>query len=174
MDFIRIGEKIVSKQRIENYVREILKLRQAGYSQNEVAQRLSVDRAFISKLESLGEVRKGKRIAVIGFPVANKEELEKTLAALGVDFVFLLTEKERWQFIREKSGLTLFDTVMEIVAELHAYDNIIFIGSNKRIKIVEAVLDKRVIGFEIGESPLQEDKYVDCREITKLIEAIKD
>lgn len=174
MDFIRIGEKVISKKKIDKSIKEILKLRQAGFSQSEVAQRLSIDRTFISRLESLGEIRKGRRIAVIGFPIANKKELENVLASMGIDFVFLMTEKERWQFVKEKTGLDLFNAIMDMVARLHSYDHIVIIGSNKRIKIAEAVMDKDVIGFEIGESPIQEDKYVNVQEIKELLEAIKD
>ena len=174
MELVRIGEKVVSKQKIDNFITEILKLRQDGYSQNEVAQRLGIDRTLVSRLESLGEIRKGRRIAVIGFPIANKEELKEALVSSGVEFVFLLSEGERWQFVKEKSGLDLFNSVMDIVAVLQSYDHVIIIGSNKRIKIVKAVMVKDIIGFEIGESPIQENKYVDVSKIRNLIENIKD
>lgn len=173
MDLVRIGEKVVSKKKIDKVIKEILELRQAGYSQNEVAQRLSIDRTFISRLETLGEVRKGKRIAVIGFPISNKKELEETLASLGVDFSLLMTEEERWQFVKEKSGLELFNSIMDIVAGLHGYDHVVVIGSNKRIRIVEAVMVKDVIGYEIGESPIQENKHVNLFEIKELIKNIQ-
>ena len=63
---------------------------------------------------------------------------------------------------------------MEKIAKTHSFDHIVIIGSNKRIKIFEAVLDKDVVGFEIGESPIQEDKYVDTGKIIELIRAIKE
>jgi len=174
MDFVRIGEKVVSKKKIDKFINEILELRQAGCSQNEVAQRLSVDRTFISRLENLGEIRKGKRIAVVGFPIANKAELEEALTSLGVDFIFLMTEEERWHFVKQKSGLDLFNSIMDIVANLQGYDHVVVIGSNKRIKIVEAVLVKDIIGYEIGESPIQDNKYVNVLEIKELIQNIRD
>ena len=37
----------------------------------------------------MGEVRKGKKLALVGFPVANKEELARVAAQEGVDFIFL-------------------------------------------------------------------------------------
>ncbi len=174
MELVRIGEKVISKKKIDNFIQQILKLRQEGFSQNEVAQRLSIDRTFVSRLENLGEIRKGRRIAVVGFPIANKRELEDTLISLGVDFVLLMTEEERWQFVKEKTGLDLFNSVMDIVALLQSYDHVIVIGSNKRIKIVEAVMVKDIIGFEIGESPIQENKEVNVSEIKNLIINIKD
>ena len=44
---------------------------------------------------------------------------------------------------------------MELIAKAHSYDHIVIIGSNKRIKIFEAVLDKDVVGFEIGSRPFR-------------------
>jgi transcriptional regulator with XRE-family HTH domain len=142
---------------IDRAVGEILSLRVKGMSQTEVAARIGVDRTLVSRLESLGEIRKGRRLAVVGFSILNKEEVREALEEEGVDHIFLMTEKERWGFLKDKSGLTLFDTIMDTIAMLHSFDQIIMIGSNKRIKIVEAVLDKEVVGFEIGESPIQEE-----------------
>lgn len=173
MDLIRLGEKIISRRKIDRAVSEILSLRAKGMSQIEVAARLGVDRTLVSRLESLGEVRKGRSLAVVGFPILNKEEIRQALEAEGVEHIFLMSEKERWDYLRDKGGLTLFDSIMEMIAMLHSFDQIIMIGSNKRINIVEAVLDKEVIGFEIGESPIREDKYVEREKIVELVRAIK-
>jgi hypothetical protein len=124
-------------------------------------------------MQGLGEIRKGSRLAVIGFPILNKDEIKAALEGEGVELILILSEKERWKYLEEKSGLTLFDTLMETIARLHSYDQVVVIGSNKRIKIIEAVLDKEVIGYEIGESPIREDKYVDPENIIELIRAIK-
>jgi transcriptional regulator with XRE-family HTH domain len=173
LDLIRLGEKIISRRKIDRAVGEILSLRAKGMSQTEVATRLGVDRTLISRLESLGEIRKGRSLAVVGFPILNMEEVREALEEEGVEHIFLMSEKERWDYLKDKSGLTLFDSTMEMIAMLHSFDQIIMIGSNKRIKIVEAVLDKEVVGFEIGESPIQEDKYVDIEKIIELVQAIK-
>ena len=173
MDLIRLGEKIISRRKIDRAVGEILSLRAKGMSQTEVATRLGVDRTLISRLESLGEIRKGRSLAVVGFPVLNMEEVREALEGEGVDHIFLMSEKERWEYLRDKSGITLFDSIMEMIAMVHSYDQVVMIGSNKRIKIIEAVLDKEVVGFEIGESPIQEDKYVEIEKIIELVRAIK-
>jgi len=174
MDIVRIGEKIISRRRIDRMVSEMLQLRAAGLPQTEVAHRLGVDRTLVSRLESLGEIRKGRRVAVVGFPIKNKEELSAALSAEGVDFVLLMTEAERWDFIRQKSGLDLLNTLMGLIARAHSFDRVVVIGSNKRIRIIEAALDKEVVGYEIGESPIQEDKYVDVGEIVHLVRSIKE
>ncbi|GFR35632.1 helix-turn-helix domain-containing protein [Thermobrachium celere] len=71
MDFVKIGDKIISKSRINKKIDEIIELRSKGYSQQEVAKELDIDRTFISRLESLGEVRKGGRYS--GYWVSNKK-----------------------------------------------------------------------------------------------------
>lgn len=172
MDLIRLGEKIISRRKIDQTVGEILRLRAEGLSQTEVAGRLGLDRTMVCRLENLGEIRKGRRLALIGFPILNKKELEEALEKEGIDFVFLMSERERWEYIRKKSGIELFDSIMEIIARTHSFDQVIVLGSNQRIKIFEAVLDKEVIGFEIGESPIQEDKYVEIEKVLELIRAI--
>ncbi|MHB1044176.1 MAG: transcriptional regulator [Eubacteriales bacterium] len=173
MNLIRLGDKIISRQKIEKTVSDIFQLRARGLSQTEVASRLGVDRTLVCRLESLGEVRKGRSLAVVGFPVLNKEELEEALEKEGVDFVFLLSESERLEFIGRQNGLELFDSIMDLIAMVHSFDQVIVIGSNQRIKIFEAVLDKEVVGFEIGESPIREDKFVNVDEVLELVRAIK-
>ena len=174
MDISRLGDKVISKTKINNMVERILELRSSGMSQTEVAGRLGIDRTLVCRLENMGEIRKGRRLAVLGFPIRNKDEVREILSAEGVDYIFLLSEKERWDFLVHKSGLELFNTIMDMIAAVHTYDHVVVLGSNKRIKIMEAVLDKEVIGFEIGDSPIREDKYVDPREIVNLIRAIKE
>ena len=173
LELIRLGEKIISRRKIDKIIGEILSLRAKGLSQTEVATRMGIDRTLVCRLENLGEIRKGHRLAVIGFPVLNKKELQDALEKEGVDFIFLMSEKERWEFIKQKSGIDLFDSTMELIAKAHSFDQVVIIGSNQRIKIFEAVLDKEVVGFEIGESPIQEDKYVEPEKIIELVQAIK-
>ena len=88
MDLIRLGEKIISRRKLNNVINEILGLRAKGLSQTEVASRLGVDRTLVCRLESLGEIRKGRRLAVVGLQVLNKEEVQQALEREGVDFCF--------------------------------------------------------------------------------------
>ena len=174
MRFIRIGNKLISTEKLNRIISTILELRVQGYSQSEVANRLNIDRPFISRLETLGEIRKGKRIAVIGFPIANKQELETMLIEEGVEYTLLLTDKERWEFVEGHNGVDLLNSIMKIIAELRAYDVVIAIASNYRINLCQTLLDKEVIGVEIGKSPIEEDKYVSVDEIRDIIKYIKN
>ena len=73
----------------------------------------------------------------------------------------------------EVSGLELLNTIMELIARARGFDHVLVIGSNERIRIAEAVLGRPVIGYEIGRSPIKEDKYVDPAAITRIVRAIK-
>jgi len=156
----RIGEKIISMRRIEEVVQSALKLRSEGLSQQEVANALRLDRSFISRLESIGEVRKGKKVAIIGFPLQNKEEIIKLAQKEGVDFVWVMNEKERLDYVRNQTAMDFFNQVIEVITTLKAYDTVILAGSRKWQKIAEALLDSQVIFLELGSSPITEDCFL--------------
>lgn len=169
----RIGEKIVNKQKIHQAIDTVLEMRSKGFSQQETANRVGLDRTVISRLETLGEVRKGGVVALVGFPIKNCEELENIARQEGIDFSLLLSEKQRWNFVQSKTGIELFNDIMEIIATLRKYDIVIMLGSNMRIKLMETLLDKEVIGVEIGESPIADDKYVDPETVRKIIHQLR-
>jgi len=174
MQFIRIGDKVLSPERVHRTVDHILLLRQEGLSQQEVADRLGVDRTLISRLESLGEIRKGPQVALIGFPVSNCQELTEVARAGGVDFILLMNEKERWSFVEEKNGAELINHFMSLISRVKGYDAVIFIGSDMRIKLVESILGSKVISWEIGISPIKEDRWVNPDQLKSLIHQLKN
>ena len=166
---LRIGDKIINRQKIYKAIDSFLEMRSLGLSQREIADKIGLDRTVLSRLETLGEVRKGGRIALLGFPVQNCEELAAMAGQEGVDYCLLLSEAERWEFVESKSGIELFNKIVEIIGILRAFDIVIIIGSNLRIKLVETLLDKDVIGVKIGESPIAEDKYVNVEDVRGII-----
>jgi len=173
VDLLRIGGKLISTSRIHRVVDRILELRSQGQSQQEVAEQIGVDRTFISRLEGLGEVRKGGRVAVIGFPVANKEQIEAIAREEGVDFAWVMTNEERWQFAEERSGAKLANELMMLFSQLRDFDKVVFLGSDMRIKLVEAMLaPETVLGVELGKSPMHQDKYVDPEEFRALLRSL--
>lgn len=174
MDLVRIGNKLISRNRLIRRIDEILQMRVAGKSQQETAEALGVDRTFISRLEALGEIRKGGKVALIGFPIENKKELEEAALAEGVDFLLVLTESERWRFAEGMSGAELVNEIMRIGAELRSYDAVIVLGSDMRISMIEALIGKdNVIGIEIGRSPIRQDVKVDVAQIVELLRTLK-
>lgn len=174
MDLIRIGDKLISRRKIHRAVDKIVERRAAGASQQDVAAEFGIDRAVVSRLEALGEVRKGERIALVGFPVANKDELETVARDAGVDFVFLLSNNERWGYIEHVSGAELFNRVLDIISRLRECDTVIFLGSDMRIDWVEAVIGAdKVVSVELGPSPITEDRYVSPQRIAQILAATR-
>ncbi len=169
---LRIGDKIVNRQKIHHTVDRVLELRQDGLSQQEVASQVGVDRTFVSRLEAIGEIRKGGRVALIGFPIENCQEIYTVARQEGIDFCLVMSNQERLDFVQTKSGVELFNTIMEIISNVRKHDTVIIVGSNMRIKLMEALLDKAVIGVQIGESPISEDKYVNPEDICALIKQL--
>ena len=173
MPYTRVGEKLISREKIMRTVDKVLERRAAGMSQQEIATELQLDRSFISRLETIGELRKGGRIALIGFPVANRDELAAVANDFGVDYVFLLTDEERWRWVKEKSGVEMLNEIMNLVGSVRSFDSIILIGSDMRIKLTEALVDKQVIPIFIGESPIRGDKFVDPEELKALLQGLR-
>ncbi len=173
MDFVRIGDKIISRSKVIKVIDKIFSLRSRGWSQQEIADEIGTDRSFVSRLETLAEVRRGKRIALIGFPISNKEEIEEVAVEEGVEFTLLLTEKERWGFVQDKSGLQVFDEIMKILSDIRSFDVVIIMASNKRVALVEGLLDKEVISVEIGRSPIGSDIRVEPDTIRDIIRSVQ-
>ena len=172
-EMFRVGEKLISSEKLYRIIGQILEQRSRGLSQQDVAGRFGVDRSFVSRLEGLGSVRKGSSLAVFGFPVKNKDEIQALLTELGVDFSLIMTEAERWRFVQEKSGIELLNEIMGLVSRVRVYDVVIVIGSHQRIRWCAALLDKEVVGVEIGETPITEDRSVDLDRLRSLILAMR-
>lgn len=174
LDIVRIGDKVIDINKIYRNINKIIELRIRGKSQQEVANILGIHRTFISRLEGLGEIRKGKSVALIGFPIKNKEEVENLCLKYGIEYNFLMSEEERWRFLQDRSGLELFNKVLDIIAELRNYDLIITLFSDMRNSLVHKLLDKEIISIDIGQSPLTEDVEIDLKVIENILKLVKD
>ncbi|NMD42243.1 MAG: helix-turn-helix transcriptional regulator [Firmicutes bacterium] len=173
-EILRIGEKLVSVDRVKRLLDRILQLRAEGLSQQEVARRLSIDRSFISRLEALGEVRRGKRVAVIGFPIANKDDLEKICRQLGLEFTLLMTNQERWEMVGGKQALDFFNEVLALITLLRDYEVLVMATSEKWYRLAEALLDCQIFHLGLGPTPVQRDCQVDPVRFQSLLEQVVD
>lgn len=169
IEFVRIGEKLINVHKINDIVRKVLTLRAQGYSQSEVSKKLQIERTFISRVEGIGEVRRGGRIAVVGFPVDNKTELLDVCDRYGVEYTFLMTDEERWKWLTQNTGNELINNIMEKTSEIRNYELIVVLGSNYRINLIKALLNKEIIGIEIGKSPIEGDVYVNPSKLEQVI-----
>ncbi len=172
MRFFRIGEKVVSQEKLIDALTDILADREGGATQEEVARTRGVQRSFVSFLETLGEVRRGARIAVVGFPVANAEEVRALAERHGVDFVLVFNQAER-ESIEGSSGGEVFNRLLETLATLRDYDVTILMASDWRIELIERILGREVIGIPLGQTPLREDVPVDVAELEQVLAGVR-
>ena len=168
----RIGEKLVSLNKVMRQVEKTLEMREKSHSQQEIATRLNLDRSFISRLESIGEIRKGRRVAVIGFPLANSSELTAVCRAFGLDFSMLLNDQERWALVQDKQALDFFNKMLEIVTRLREYDTLIMITSEKWFHLAEALLDLQIIFISLGPTPISEDRTIEPQHLRDTLEQV--
>lgn len=173
MGLIRIGEKIVDRDKVDRALDRLFEMRQNGASQQEAAQALGIDRTFVSRVENLGEIRKGKRVALVGFPVGNKDEIEALARRAGVDFVWLMNDAERWQYVQDRSGIELLDDLVGEIGSLKQFDAVVFLGSDVRVKLVEAIIGNKAVSMVIGKSPIRTDVTVDSGRVAAMIEAVR-
>ena len=165
MEFVRIGEKLINLHKIDETVRHILQLRSNGMSQQEVAEKLQLDRSFISRLESLGNVRRGGRMGMMAFPVSNAEELLALADCYGIEKKLILSNRERWQLIQGKSGVDFLNEVIKIIEDMRQCDTVFVFCSAKWNRMAAALLDNEVYTVEIGKSPISTDVYVDPQRV---------
>jgi transcriptional regulator with XRE-family HTH domain len=170
----RIGDKMISLDRAERLLEQVLKLRSQGFSQQEVASRLCLDRSFISRLESAGEIRKGKRVAAVGFPIENAAELTLICRALGLDYFMILNNRERWELVSGKQALDFFNQMLEIVARLRGFDTLVLLTSERWYNLAEALLDLQIVYISLGTTPVEEDRPVDPEQFRRVLTQVID
>jgi transcriptional regulator with XRE-family HTH domain len=173
MDLIRIGDKVISRKKIEKTIDEIIRLRSMGLAQADVGERLGIERTFISRLEGLGEIRKGQSIAAVGFPVKNKQEIEKVLKEYGVDYYLLMSEEERNRFADNSTGQQLVNYLLEQINKFRSYDTVIVMASDYRNRLIKDLLDNQIVEIDIGKSPLKEDVPVNIDLLIDMLKILK-
>ncbi len=171
MRFYRIGEKVVSRDKLVDAVDAILSDREAGATQEEAARAAGVTRSVVSFLETLGEVRRGPRVALVGFPVANGDEVRAVAERHAVDFVLVLSQAER-EAIESGSPASVFNRLLETLATLRDYDTVVLLASDWRISTIARILGSEVVGIPLGPTPLREDRAVDVDELDRLLSGI--
>ena len=171
MRFFRIGDKVVSRDKLVDQIDAILTDREGGATQAEASSSHGVDRSFVSWLENLGEVRRGKRVALIAFPVANALEIRDIADRHGVEFQLVMSQAER-EGLESGRADKLFNLVLDTLAELKDYDQVVVLASDWRVGTIEKILGREVIARNLGASPLRHDVEVDPRELSDLLDAV--
>jgi hypothetical protein len=171
VELIRIGDKVVSRSKLTDAIDAILEDRSAGATQEEAARTAGVQRSFVSILETVGEVRRGPRVALVGFPIANCDEVHALAAKHAVDFVLVLRQSER-ESIESGSSADVFNRLLETLSVLRDFDTLIFIASDWRIRTIERILGTEVVGIPLGTTPIREDKAVDLAQLDEVLSAV--
>ena len=168
----RIGEKLISLNKAFRVVERALALREQGFSQQETSGRLHLDRSFVSRLESIGEIRKGNRIAVIGFPLANSNHISELCRTYGLEYYLILNNRERWEMVQDKKALEFFNNMLELLARLRQFDLLIMITSEKWCHLAEALLDIQVIHIDLGPTPIEEDLFFEKERLESILKQV--
>lgn len=155
MKLRRIGDKIISEDKLAASVRNILDFREGGATQIEAAERFGVQRSFVSFLETLGEVRRGRRVALLAFPVSNVGELALLGERYSLEKVLALSSHQGDMLIHDDAD-ELFNLSMSTLEELVDYDVVVICASDRNIASFQHVLPGDVVGFELGTAPLRE------------------
>ncbi len=168
----RVGDKMISLDKAARLLEKVLELREKGASQQEAANRLHLDRSFVSRLEAAGEIRKGSRVAVIGFPLKNSNQLSGLCQDYGLDFYLLLNNQERWEMVKDEQALDFFNRVFDLVARLREFDTLIMISSERWYQLAEALLDIQIISIDLGPTPIREDCYLDPQQLKNSLDLV--
>ena len=171
MKLYRIGDKVVSEGKLHDAVAAILDDRAAGATQEDVARSHGVQRSFVSFLETLGEVRRGNRVALVGFPIANADEVKELAARHALDLVLVLSQEER-ETIEGGDATHIFNSLLETIATLRDFDTLVLMASDWRIATMEKILGTEVVGIPLGASPLRSAVTVDLAELDAVLTGV--
>jgi len=171
MRFYRVGDKVVSRDKLVDQIEAILTDREGGATQHEAAAAHGVDRSFVSWLENLGEVRRGRRVALVAFPVANVDEVRRVCDEHAVELSMIVSQAER-EGMEAGRADAVFNLVLDTLADLKDFDVVIILASTKRTGAIEKILGREVIARPLGPSPLRHDVEVDLEELSDLLDAV--
>ena len=119
MRFYRIGDKVVSREKVFDLVAEILEAREGGAHAGGGRARAR-RAAHVRELPRDRSARcvAGKRVAIIGFPVANGDEVRAVADRHAVEFCLLLSQEER-EGLEAAPADRMFNLVLETLARAH-------------------------------------------------------
>jgi hypothetical protein len=169
--FFRIGDKIVSREKLVEQITDILRDRERGATQADAAKAHGVERSFISWLETLGEVRRGRRVGLIAFPVSNGDEVRELAERHGVEFLLIMSQAER-EALEGSPGDAVFNRVLEVLSTLKDFDVLVLLASDWRVGTIEKILGREVVAVTLGPSPLRHDVGVDLVELDHILEGV--
>ncbi len=173
MRLFRIGDKVVSREKLHDAIDAILQDREAGATQEDAARHAGVQRSFVSFLETLGEVRRGPRVALVGMPVANCAEVRAVADEYALDFTLVVSQEDR-EGIEGGDASEVFNRLLDTLAVLRDFDTLVLLASDQRIRTIEKILGTEVVGIPLGHSPLRADVAVDLDGLRSVLEGVME
>lgn len=174
MELIRIGEKIINRERLYRLVDDILALRSNGATQQDVADTLDLGRPFISNLERLGEVRVGRKVALVGFSIDNQQDVKRIAKNWGIDSVHLFNGEFLSKSLAGTDRLNergILKRLLKALSGLRGFDLLIFLGQEKEGTLLEKTLGIQVFSIPVGD--ITESKvFVDTSELENCLNYI--
>jgi len=171
-ELFRIGDKLVSREKILTALDVILRERAGGATQREAAHSTGVPRTFVSNLETLGELGAGAQVAIIAFPIDNGEALRALAQRYKVALTLAFSQEEREHAGSERSA-ELFNRTLDTIAALQDFDTVIALASDRRIETIRRIIDAELIGICLGASPLTVDQHVDLAEVEAILAGLR-
>jgi len=110
-------------------------------------------------------------VALVGFPVANADEVKELARSHSLDFVLVLSQDER-ESIESGDATRVFNQLLETIAALKEYDTLVLMASDWRIRTMERILGTEVIGIPLGASPLRTAVAVDLGELDRILTSV--
>ena len=160
MELFRIGDKVISKDKLMAALEGILLSRTKGATQEDVARRAGVPRSFVSNIETLGALRYGARIAFIAFPISNAHEAMQLAQSFGIELALGMSQDDR-QRVGQEPASDMFNRMVDTLAALRSFDTVVVAASDYRIETFRRIIDGDVVGIDLGSSPITEDKVLD-------------
>ena len=171
MRLYRIGDKVVSRDKLLDALDELLMDRESGATQEEAARHAGVQRSFVSFVETLGEVRRGPRVALVAFPVSNCAEVRALAEKHALDFVLVVSQSDR-ESIESGDAKSIFNQLLETLATLRDFDTVVLVASDWRVATIERILGAEIVGIPLGQSPITEDVEVNIEELDQVLRAV--
>lgn len=153
MKLVRIGEKIINRERLYRLVDDVLALRSNGATQQDVANTFDLERPFVSNLERLGEVRVGRKVALVGFSINNKQDVKKIAKERGIDSVHLFNGEILAKFISKAEKVDergVLKRFLKALSSLRDFDLLIFLGQGEEAVLLEKTLGIQVFNISAG------------------------
>lgn len=171
MELFRIGDKVISKDKLMLALEDILLSRVKGATQEEAAARAGVPRSFVSNIETLGALRHGQKIAFIAFPLSNAAEAMALAEHFGIDLALALSQDDR-ERVGEGPASDMFNRMIDTLAALKSFDTVVIAASDYRIDTFKRIIDGDVVGITLGESPITADQELDLEVLKRVFEEL--